>query len=662
MADATKTISFIPSRESQKSIIELYKVCVQSLTTDPIWRSRLRELDLAYLREQDTSKETLAAKRAIRYGKVDEFQNVAVPIVMPQVESAVTYQASVFLQGTPLIGVTSSAKYIKEARKLEALIDSQSQRGSWIREITLAFRNGFKYNFGPVEVSWENKVFPKYETDLGNSLTEAKISYDDWAGNVVRSWNPYNTFWDSRVTASRVCTDGDFIGHVTRRSVVWLKNYIAQLPNHIIGNVVRAFESGAVGDGASYSEPYYEPALYSDRTKELNQAGRGWASYFEKYSVPDSKIKYKSDYDVSTFYARIIPSSHGIDVPAKNTPQIWKFIIVNHEVILCAEHLVNAHNMIPVLVVQPTEDGLGTESKPFAASVKPIQEISQALWASIIATQRRMISDRGIFDPSRISEAHINNPNPSAKIPVRPSAYGKNLAEAYFPIPFRGESIGTMMQEAAQLNVMADKITGQNPARQGQFVKGNKTLHEYESVMANASGRDQLTAILIETQFFTPLKDIIRSNILQFQGTAVVIAKDKNSYTEVEIDPAELRKAILEFKMTDGLIPSDRVLSTEAFQAALQLFLGAPQIGSNYDISGMVSYLFETQGANIAEFAKSKEQLMYEQAMQSWQQVVMEGMKNGVSQDKLPPQPTPEKYGLIQPQQNQQQQPEQGVQ
>ena len=57
----------------------------------------------------------------------------------------------------------------------------------------------------------------------------------------------------------------------------------------------------------------------------------------------------------------------------------------------------------------------------------------------------------------------------------------------------------------------------------------------------------------------------------------------------------------------------------------------------------------KTQGAHISEFEKTPQQQAYEQAMQQWQQLVMELMKQNpaITQQQFPPQPLPQNYGYI---------------
>jgi hypothetical protein len=61
------------------------------------------------------------------------------------------------------------------------------------------------------------------------------------------------------------------------------------------------------------------------------------------------------------------------------------------------------------------EDGLWYQTKSLAENVAPIQDVTSSLINSVIAARRRAISDRGIYDPSRITEANINSTNPSRK-------------------------------------------------------------------------------------------------------------------------------------------------------------------------------------------------------------------------------------------------------
>ena len=115
-------------------------------------RDQMLALDKLYMREMDRTLEQAQARSANISGDPTKFQNITVPLVLQAVESAVTYQTSVFLTGVPLFGVSSTADNADAALQMESLIDEQAIRGGWARELQLLFRDGFKYNFGAAEV------------------------------------------------------------------------------------------------------------------------------------------------------------------------------------------------------------------------------------------------------------------------------------------------------------------------------------------------------------------------------------------------------------------------------------------------------------------------------------------------------------------------------
>lgn len=635
MASNTPTIV---SQKAQEGIVQYIKMASQSMGANWDLRSKFEAIDKAYMREQDLSEEQQKARRANAYGDKTKFQNITVPVVLPQVEAAVTYQTSVFLQGYPLFGVVASNQYIDEALQMETVIEEQSIRGGWTAEFIQHFRKGFKYNFAGLEVVWDAEITAALDTDIGFSATQAKPKEVIWEGNCIRDLDPYNMIFDTRVLPTEVPIKGEFAGFVELMTRIQLKQFIATLPDKMVSNVTAAFESAPSGDGyGSYYIPQINPNATKDKRKFDTFNWDAWAGL----SGAERKIAYKNMYEVTTLYARILPSDFGLRVPAANTPQVWKFVCVNGCVLLYVERQTNAHNLLPILISQPLDDNLGFQTKSLAENAQTFQDITSAMWNSVIAARRRAISDRGIYDPSRITSEHINSDNPSAKIPVRPSAYGKPVAECYHSIPFRDDQSGTLMQETAQVLQYADKVSGQNPARQGQFVKGNKTRDEFQTVMNNANGRDQLTSMYLEASLFTPLKLILKTNILQYQGG--VSLYNRETETVVSIDPVKLRKAVMEFKVSDGLTPTDKMINADVMQTAMQMIATSPQLAADYNVGQLFSYLMKTQGAKISEFEKPPEQKAYEQALQAWQQATIEMAKAGVQQ--YPPQPTPEQFG-----------------
>lgn len=655
---APNTPMYIP-KTAQQGIIEFHKSAYTMLANNWNLREQMRNVDLAYIREQDWTIENRRAVIANRYGDATKFQNITVPVVMPQVESAVAYQASVFLTGDPIFETVAHPQFQPEAMQMNAILGDQSTRGGWTRQLQMFFRDGFKYNLSAIEVSWDSIVTAALETDLSYSSTEAKPKNVVWSGNTIRRLDPYNTIMDTRCGVTDIPGKGEFAGYTELLSRVALKDYINKLPVKITENVVTAFESGygsdMTGIGNAGMQSYYMPLINPQAILQRNfRAGTDWMTW-AGIANPSPDIQYKNVYELTTLYGRIIPSDFGLKVPASNTPQVWKFILVNNQVLIYAERQTNAHNLIPILFGQPLEDGLEYQTKSLANNALPFQQVSSALLNSSMAASRKAVFDRIIYDPSRIREGDINNPNPASKIPVKPSAYGKPVSEAFAAISFRDDQSPAIFQKIQQLQGLTDEVTGRNRAQRGLFTKGNRTKEEYVDVMQNASGRDQVISMLLEAQVFTPLKNILKLNILQYQGGTTLYSNQQQQ--PVVIDPILLRKAVMAFKVADGLDPSSKQMNGDAFAQAMQTIATNQQIGAGYNVAPLFTYLMQTQGADLKAFEKSAPQQAYEEAMLQWKQLTLDVTTAIVKAGDIlqlqqimklmPAAPQPQQYGYV---------------
>ena len=652
---ATNTPITNLSTKAQEGIVQFYRSCASITSASWNIRDQMLSIDKLYMRELDRTMQDAKAKLANASGDPTKYQNIIVPLVLSSVEAAVTYQTSVFLTGVPLFGVSSTAANADAALQMESIIDEQAIRGGWARELQLLFRDGFKYNFGAVEVDWTRKKIFSPETELEFSPNQAKPVETYWEGNTLKRLDPYNIIFDARYKPTELSARGEFVGYTELISHVELRQYMYELSYKM--NSKQAYESGPASVGSSFPYDFYIPQLNPtallDQKTFASVDWLAWAGLAERRT----NISFKNTYFRTTFYARIVPADFGIASPAAHVPQIWKFVIINNQVIIYAERQTNAHNLIPIMFIQPNEDGLGYQTKSLARNAEPFQSVASALVNSAIQARRRAISDRGLYDPTRVDAKQINNESASAKIPVKPAAYGKPLSEAYYPIPYRDEQSAQAMQDLQVMYRMNEHVTGQNQAQQGQFVKGNKTLFEYQDVMQNAAGRSQAISILLETQFFTPLKELLKLNVLQYQQTAEVFNREIEQV--IPIDPITLRQATLAFKVSDGLVPASKQMNSEAFQSAVQTIAAVPQLAGAYNLGPMFSYLFKSQRADVAQFEKTQEELQYEQAMAQWQQAVQmlsEALASNPNmtpeqiQQSLPPQPTPEQFGVGQEQ------------
>lgn len=606
-------VPYLLNPKQQQAVVNYVSNCVESLGT--IWNLRQQFLnrDLMYYRELDRSVEQTKALSANWAGDPFKYQNLQIPVVMPQVESALAYLSSVFLTGYPVFGIaTNDAQQSDSALQLETIIGDNSVQYGWIRQLIMFMRDALKYNLGIMEVTWKRKrtyslVNDPSQAGRGPTSKTTDMIYE---GNCLRRIDPYNAIWDKRVPAAQVHTDGEFSGYTEIFSRIQLKQLLLDLNSEFTMNARAAFETGTPsitlnGADSWYYVPQVNPNSFIGGQFYPTTNWLSWAMIDEQNGKKG--IEYNNMYEVTTIYGRVIPEDFRLIVPRRNQPQIWKFIIVNRRVCIYAERQTNAHNMLPMLFASPTEDGLGYQTKSFLDNSIPFQFMTTALWNAAIESQRRKVFDRLFFDPSRIRKEDIDKVTSVARIPVKQSAYGKPISEAVWASPYRDDNVQQIFQMAQMVYEMADTTNGQNKVDRGQFQKGNKTKTEFQTTMGNSNNRQQLQAMMLEYQVFTPMKEMIKYNMLQYQPPTTLY--NRNTQAAVEIKPQTLQEQATVFMVSDGLTPTDKLLSTDLLQVFMQTIQSSPLMQAEFDMVGAFAYWCKMQGAQwFKNFQRSPEQ------------------------------------------------------
>ena len=586
------------SFDTQDSFVKYTEEALRFVGSNYNMRSRMQQIDRIYQRELDYTEGTRRAKIANAAGDASKMQNVILPVVMPQVESLLTDLSEIFLTSYPLFPVFSKPQMQDMALQMETVIGEQGVQFGWAAELLQVLRDGLKYNIMCAEVDWQDKKVYAVGNDATISVKHGVATETLFSGNAIKRRDPYNLILDTRVPPFEMHTRGEFAGYTEMVSRIDLKQRISEMDPTKTMNAKAAFESGA-GEYTtqSTSNAYFVPQVNPYALVDVTANGPGQNfNWFAWAGLEDnSPIKYSGVYEYTVMYARILPSEHKIFGSNSNTVQIYKFIVINRKVCIFIERQTNAHNFLPMLVAQPHEDGLSWQSKSFADNAAPFQALATALYMSGIESQRRKVYDRIFYDPSRINKADIDNTSVVARIPIKNEAYGKPVSEAVYAMPYRDDNVPQIFATAESILQMADIANGQNRVQRGQFQKGNKTRHEFQDTMDNSNARPRMTALVLETRFFTPLKMILKLNTLQFQPPAELY--NRNTKQPVKIDPTALRASAIEFRMADGLMPTDALLNMQLFQTILQMVGQYPPLIQQWDILGMIFYWLKLEGA-----------------------------------------------------------------
>jgi hypothetical protein len=614
MATSTALLTSL-NLEQRKSFLSYAKNFADSCTELGTFRALLEYRDRAYQLQMDQTAERIQEiQRSLRSPSSArrKLADLEVPIALPQVESAVAYQTGVYLTSYPIFGVIATPKNQNAALQFETVIGNHSIRYGWAQELIKAFRNGFKYNFGPVACLWRKQNVASITTSTETTTAGlAALQGMMQQGNVIRTIDPYNCFMDMTVQPSRHHEDGTAFGWNELHNRMQFKRFVATLDPTKTTSLREAFESsfeGGVADASSATN-YYIPTINRAYNVSSMVTGTNWLQYAGLQTAQNGasgRINYKDRYLVTHFICRALPSDFGRQ---GNTPAIFYGIIANWRHVIYVEQLISPNDHLPVFIMQPNDDGLGYQTQSMLDTALPFQDMSSALWNITLESQRRQVFDRLIYNERYINKSDIDPASSVARIPLRNASQfkGEDIGKAIYQIPYRNDNAGFNLQLSEMVGQMADVASGQNKVDRGQFQKGNKTKTEFETTMVNSNARQQLVSICIENQFMTPLKETIKNNLLLNQEAGTFMNRDQRS--EVEVDPVALRSALLEFKLTDGVLPADKLLNMELMTVFLQTAQAMPTVMTEYDIMGMFLYWAKLKGAYwLEDFKRNPQQ------------------------------------------------------
>ena len=546
------------------------------------YSSYMLERDNAYYRGEDK-----------RVAKGD----TVLPIVMSQVDSARAFLTTTFLAVEPIFSVVQhDAKLGATALMWNTLYENHSRRFGWKSQLSIAFNDTLKYGLCAIELTWHQET-----QELPSNSANEKASTILYQGNKLKRINLYEAFWDSAVPPSAVHTEGDYAGY---HQVVSGTRLMRLLHTYkAAGELdIKALQA-ATSDSFTVS-PSIAPSYTATGLSKTNQPVAlltpqelaAQEAVFPRSQEHSKVINGTRTYKLTTCYIRILPEEFELDTSTNALPRIYKLLVLNDKHLIVTQEQTNVHNYLPIVFGQALLDGLDYGSKSFGHNVEDIQQTASQLTNADIKAAKRAISDRGIYNPDLISKKDIENPNPSGKIPIKRSALGAKLSDAFYPFPFTDPAMGTRTQQAVQLSGYANLITGQNPVKQGQFVKGNKTDGQFQESMASSNERMFALAINLEDTLIYALKEMTKLNILQYQPSEDLVSRQLA--TSVAVDPIQLAKVQMEFSVADGLLTVDRLAKTDLTMQAVQMLgqlSASMQQPPQYDILGMIVHMLEQQ-------------------------------------------------------------------
>lgn len=550
------------------------------------FRDKLETIDKAYYTYKAIDETCSEAERK------ELEKMIETPMVISHVDSTVAYLSDVFLSGYPIFGVVTTKDEAEAGEQMEALMASHSNLGKWKQELLSFLLDGAKYNFHGAEVSWDAYRTVTVATDsaqVGDTpRVDASIEYI----NKIKGMDMYNLFWDYSALPADISAKGDYAGYheeITRIQLKELAEELEASSGEYAGliNIKDALESTYPSDDYFVERP--EVAKYNP-TKDSD--GTDWLAWIGQEDTTDKNKSrgHKAKYLKTILYVRAIPEDFGMIRPNSDKVQVLKLVIINMQYIIHISPVFTPNNSLPIYIGQPVEDGFGYQTKSLSEVILPWQDAASELLNARLASSRRAISDRAIYNPNYLRSRDVNSRDPAAKIPMTQAFRLDDMpaSAVYHQIPFDNSGTASLLGDMRNVMQIADDSTGMNQLQRGAPMKGNRTLGEYNDVAGNSEGRTRNLALRIESQVMTSIKMQLKLNILIYAPKGKMLAP--TSSKALEIDPAKLRKALIEFKLADGYTPKSKMVNPESFNMLMQMMMADPTIMQDPVKFEMVAY------------------------------------------------------------------------
>lgn len=599
--------------QSIKSLQNILNKLAPQISTESRDVTRFQTTDKYLQKETDRTTETLEGEHAMALGNKKVIRNVEVPVTFIYKDTAQAFMTATFLTGYPIFASVAPRDKEEAASMLTSLSGRDQQRFGWVGELQRCNDDALRYNLCAAETLWTAKRALSATTKIveGSTTTgaAAPIIYE---GNMIRRIDPYNLIYDRSVEPHKVHIDGTYVGYVEVVDYIRLKKKYLEWNDiyTIKKNISSIFEGAAPGN---YTHYYYQPTIRKD-------AGTGpdrnyWATFWGNNTTHDMTGSM-GRYELVTLYMRLIPKEYYItDVPESGNPQTFKLIWVNGH-LAYVEPISAGHDYLPIVVGQLYPGS--SEVKSFTEYLQDLQDLSTSLLTGTLDSMRRAVGDRALYDPTKIRKQDIENPSPVAKIPIMSNVYGATNLEGIFKhIPYNDNISGQFSGAMNTALMLAQETTGINRSAQGNFIKGNKTSFEFDTIMSNSQARLQLGALNLENSFYAPIKEIIKLNYLIYAQAEEI--ENRQTGTTVQVDPAMLREVAPDFKMADGILPSTKLANTEVLVQAINAIGMDPMLALEYDTGGIIVSILRQQGfTDIHQYKRTPEQMqMYMQMMQA---------------------------------------------
>lgn len=542
---------------------------------------RLVQIDRAVAGWMRLSEEDKARQRKQHADGIPLATEVNLPISFIHLDDMMTYFAQTFSPNRGMFYHTGKPEEMGDAAQIVTLMNNHAIYGGYFREVLLAVYSLLKYNWGGFTVNWCKEDGLVIQKD--QSGADTVISQLRWQGNRLEALDRYNFLPDPTVHPTKLHSDGEFAGIAKMVSYYWLQSKAAQGTYFNCDDVLKDYK------GTNECLYYRNPPVRANFDKD-ESGGTDWKAILGSYDTTGLGVGI----ELVTIYIRLNPTEFGL-IPgnaksneARNRLEIWRFTIANNKALIDATYMNNIHGCIPTYTSVFNDDIMSTSQKSVAEILQPLQNFASSLLNSHIQQVRKKLWGITVYDPSAVDLKDMPQGEVAARIPLKPTAYGRDVRTAIWEQDNQSETNQTVKDLSAMMDIISQFFPTQSLPSQIASID-RAVDSQVAAVQQGANRRQQKAARALDDSLFRNIRTGMYYNIIQYQPDETEVM-DYYTGEPIQIDLAKLRTTDLPFIIGQGLKAIDRQAAAKSLQQVIFALIQAPQAAQGIDLLGLIDY------------------------------------------------------------------------
>lgn len=552
------------------------------------------ELFRAYVPETEKDR----YRKGQRKAGYPEYTTIYIPYGYATLLAAHTYWCSVFLSRAPVLQFSARhGETQQQVQAIEALMDYQLMVGGMLPALYVWLLDVGKYGLGIIGNYWAEEysdvsqivevpvsVFGIPVPGVNPRKAKKTVRVKGYVGNKLFNVRPHDFFPDPRVSLMNF-QQGEFCGRLTQAG--W--NSIVK--NKELGEYFNLEELKKLyttyGERVSLSTTDNLPSTISGLPESLT--GPGSLGPFE---LLEQVIE-------------LIPNEWGLG--EGTYPEKWMFTLAGGKsgVIIGARPQGLLHDRFPYALQLYEVNGYDQSSRGMLEIIKPLNDVMNWLVNSHMFNVRQTLNNQLVVDPSRVVMQDVTDKEPGKLIRLRPEAYGTDVRTVFARIPVV-DITRAHLQDMELIAQIIQRISGATDNVQGMAnAGGRKTATEVRTSSSFSINRLRTNAEFFSAMGWGPLAQVLLQNTQQLydEEQTYKIAGDLiNPNTYVQVTP-DLIQGFYDFVPVDGTLPIDRFAQANLWKEIIMGISKIPQIGMQYDVAGIFSWMAQLAGLkNITQF------------------------------------------------------------